>query len=77
MTVDPLPLRTLHGFVDPATGELRELRDPDWAATARQLARLNRDGMLVVVPVGTTEPITVGQAAYAIDTATQEKDGAA
>jgi hypothetical protein len=64
-----LRLVRLTSFVDSRTGQRRELRDPDGLATQRQLWRLNALGMIAVVLPGDAKPLTVGEAAWAIDVA--------
>jgi hypothetical protein len=51
-------------------GELRELKEPDAPATGRQLSRLNRSGMLVVVEPGEAPVLSKGSAAYCVSVAT-------
>jgi hypothetical protein len=60
-----LPRRTLYRFLH---GDAwRELRDPTGAPTARQLLRLNHVGALALVEPGQVDPISKGEAAYALD----------
>jgi hypothetical protein len=56
------------GFVD-ASGEWRELRDPDGPPTARQLVALHRAGALTLSGPGTRVPFAKGEAAVVIDEA--------
>jgi hypothetical protein len=49
--------------------EVRELVEPSGPATPRQLARLNRLGLLAVVEPGQVEPLTKGEAAWLLDRA--------
>jgi hypothetical protein len=54
--------------------EWRELVEPDGEPTARQLLALNAAGCLELVWPGRAEPITKGEAAWAIANVKQETD---
>jgi hypothetical protein len=56
--------------------EWRELRDPDGPPTGRQLLWLNTHGCIELVWPRHAEPITLGQASWAIDNARQEQAAA-
>lgn len=53
--------------------EWHELADPDALASYRQLRWLNAAGCLTLTWPGQVEPITVGQAGWAIDNAAAEQ----
>ena len=61
--------RRITGFVDPLSGEWRELVEPDGPPTWRQLLRLNALGLLELIPPGQGAPLTKAEAAAAIDDA--------
>jgi hypothetical protein len=48
-------------------GDWRDLHDPEGETSGAQLRWLNRLGMLELVSNGQAEPLTKGEAAYAID----------
>jgi hypothetical protein len=66
-----LPRRCLYRFLH--RGEWRELRDPTGPPTGRQLLRLNHSGALALVEPGQVEPISKGEAAYALDVLGREE----
>ena len=73
-----LPRLRITHFVDGRSGEWRAIADPDAPATPQQLARLNRAGMLALVEPGSVEPLTKGEAAWAIDAVADDgSEGAA
>jgi hypothetical protein len=53
-------------------GEVRELVDPDGLATARQLLKLNRLGLLAAVDPAQA-PLSKSEAAWLIDQAVKDK----
>ena len=54
--------------------EWRKLREPDGAPTGRQLLWLNAAGCLDLVWPGQAQPVTKGEAAWAIDHAVRGSD---
>lgn len=62
---------TLDSFL--RKGERRELIEPEGPPSPRQLAYLNRLGMLELTLPGHATPITKGEAAYAIRVALGEE----
>ena len=66
-----LQTRAVTSFVSP-TGEVRELREPHALASARQLWRLNQEGLLALVQ-RRPRSISKAQAAGAIDYAERQR----
>lgn len=61
------PLGTIDTFIDPRTGDLRELRDPGGEPSGAQLVALWRHGMLAIVHPDARNGFTRAQAGWAID----------
>lgn len=71
-----LPLNEVRSFVDPDSGELRALTNPDGPPSWRQLLTLWHLGALAVVVPGETPPFTRAQAAGAIAWLRDDEDAA-
>lgn len=61
------PRGTLDSFVDPRTGEPREILQPDGPPSGRQLLALWHRGAIALVLPDPWNQFTKGEAAWAID----------